>query len=187
MKLSIEQLIKYAEEKVANLTKVIDQSAFTNIKDRLIEERQLAQVGLDALRSSLKGDQVPYAWVRISQNGGRNYTSFCPRPRKGNGDAFPLFTAPQKPVVPEGLHPQTAKLVIEFATALAEKLHKAEQKYGYSDTWMRDHWQINCLSAFNHHISKGDPRDVAAYCAFMWYHGWPTVIDAAGGIVKDGE
>ncbi|EDG3239167.1 hypothetical protein B6O78_08495 [Salmonella enterica subsp. enterica serovar Muenchen] len=20
----------------------------------------------------------------------------------------------------------------------------------------------------------GDPRDVAAYCAFMWYHGWKT-------------
>jgi hypothetical protein len=60
-KLSIEELIKYAEEKVANLTKVIYQSAFTNIKDRLIEERQLAQVGLDALREVLKGDQVPVA------------------------------------------------------------------------------------------------------------------------------
>ncbi|HEH6364040.1 TPA: hypothetical protein SHS77_005889, partial [Raoultella planticola] len=21
---------------------------------------------------------------------------------------------------------------------------------------------------------KGDPRDVAAYCAFMWWHGWST-------------
>lgn len=58
-KLSIEELIKYAEEKVASLTKVIDQSSFTNIKDRLIEERQLAQVGLDALREVLKGDQGP--------------------------------------------------------------------------------------------------------------------------------
>lgn len=47
----------------------------------------------------MKGDQVPYAWARISQNGTRNYTSFSPRPRKGNGDAIPLFTAPQKPVV----------------------------------------------------------------------------------------
>ena len=48
---------------------------------------------------ALKGDQVPYAWVRISQNGTRNYTSFSPRPRKGNGDAIPLFTAPSKPVI----------------------------------------------------------------------------------------
>ena len=48
---------------------------------------------------ALKGDQVPYAWVRISQNGTRNYTSFSPRPRKGNGEAIPLFTAHQKPVV----------------------------------------------------------------------------------------
>lgn len=48
---------------------------------------------------ALKGDQVPYAWVRISQNGTRNYTSFSPRPRKGNGEAIPLFTAHQKPVI----------------------------------------------------------------------------------------
>lgn len=73
-KLSIEELIKYAEEKVANLTKVIDQSAFTSIKERLIEELQLAQVGLDALRSSLKGDQVPVgeivAWAGTNRDMG---------------------------------------------------------------------------------------------------------------------
>ncbi len=79
-------------------------------------------------------------------------------------------------VLPEDLHPQTAKLVINFASALAEKLHKAEQKYGYSDTWMQPHWQIKCLDDFKHHVSKGDPRDVAAYCAFMWYHGWSTAV-----------
>lgn len=27
---------------------------------------------------------------------------------------------------------------------------------------------------FHQHIAKGDPRDVAAYCAFMWWHGWST-------------
>lgn len=40
------------------------------------------------------------------------------------------------PVIPDGLHPATADLVLRFATALAEKLHKAEQKYGYSDGWL---------------------------------------------------
>lgn len=24
------------------------------------------------------------------------------------------------------------------------------------------------------HVAKGDPRDVAAYCAFAWHHGWST-------------
>jgi hypothetical protein len=28
--------------------------------------------------------------------------------------------------------------------------------------------------ALSQHIAKGDPRDVAAYCAFMWYHSWKT-------------
>lgn len=26
-------------------------------------------------------------------------------------------------------------------------------------------------------MTKGDPLDVAAYCAFAWHHGWPTATD----------
>lgn len=72
------------------------------------------------------------------------------------------------------LHPSTKELVNGFATALAEKLRLSEKKYGWSDGWKDADWKDKCLTDFNHHISKGDPRDVAAYCAFMWYHGWST-------------
>lgn len=77
-------------------------------------------------------------------------------------------------IIPDGLHQSTAELVIGFATALAEKLHLSEQKYGWSDGWKNTDWQEKCLEDFNNHIDKGDPRDVAAYCAFMWFHGWQT-------------
>ncbi|UTJ40427.1 hypothetical protein [Klebsiella grimontii] len=78
------------------------------------------------------------------------------------------------PVVPEGLNPETTDLVLRFASALADKLYKAEQKYGRSTDWMKDDWYDDCLQSLWEHIEKGDPRDVAAYCAFMWYHGWVT-------------
>lgn len=74
----------------------------------------------------------------------------------------------------DGLHPSTAALVNDFATALAEKLRKAELKYGYSNAWTNNGWMTECLADFHRHIAKGDPRDVAAYCAFLWYHGWKT-------------
>lgn len=78
------------------------------------------------------------------------------------------------PVVPEGLNPETADLVLRFASALADKLYKAEQKYGRSTDWMKSDWYDDCLQSLWEHIEKGDPRDVAAYCAFMWHHGWVT-------------
>ncbi len=82
--------------------------------------------------------------------------------------------AQQQPVLAEGLHPETAELVMHFAEALARKLRKSEQKYGWSDGWKDSDWQEKCLADFHHHIGKGDPLDVAAYCAFMVYHGWST-------------
>jgi len=86
----------------------------------------------------------------------------------------PLYRHAQQPVVPFGLHPDTQKLVIDFCTALAEKLYKAQLKYGYDADWKQDGWPSQCQAHFHQHIAKGDPRDVAAYCAFMWYHGWKT-------------
>lgn len=80
----------------------------------------------------------------------------------------------QEGIIPEGLNRCTAELVMDFSKALAEKLHRAERKYGWSDGWKDIDWQEKCLADFNHHIAKGDPRDVAAYCAFMWFHGWQT-------------
>ncbi|CAH3840998.1 hypothetical protein AI2797V1_3666 [Enterobacter cloacae] len=86
----------------------------------------------------------------------------------------PLYTAPPAAVVPAEFHPDTQKLVTDFCTALAEKLYKAQLKYGYDADWKQDGWPTQCQAHFHQHIAKGDPRDVAAYCAFMWYHGWKT-------------
>lgn len=85
-----------------------------------------------------------------------------------------LEKAQQVPVMPLGLHPDTQKLVTDFCTALAEKLYKAQLKYGYDADWKQDGWPTQCQAHFHQHIAKGDPRDVAAYCAFMWWHGWST-------------
>jgi len=81
--------------------------------------------------------------------------------------------APQPPAQP-ALHPATADLVRRFSVALAEKLTAAEQKYGYSDNWARPGWMDECRQHLLDHIVKGDPRDVAAYCAFLWHHGERT-------------
>lgn len=80
------------------------------------------------------------------------------------------------------VHPNTADLVLRFATALARKLGAAEAKYGYGDSWSDDHWRTKCETDFVAHVCKGDPRDVAAYCAFMWHHGWSTpAVERAPG------
>ncbi len=85
-----------------------------------------------------------------------------------------LEKAQETPSMPLGLHPDTQKLVADFCTALAEKLYKAQLKYGYDTDWKHDGWPSQCQAHFHQHIAKGDPRDVAAYCAFMWWHGWST-------------
>lgn len=76
--------------------------------------------------------------------------------------------------LPPGLNEDTAKLVLRFAAALAEKLRKAEQKYGFENAWMADDWMYECTDKLYEHVRKGDPLDVAAYAAFMWHHGWKT-------------
>ncbi len=78
--------------------------------------------------------------------------------------------------IPSGLHPRTADLVLRFASALAYKLHAAEQKYGYSDGWAQPEWMDECRAALVEHVRKGDPRDVAAFCAFLWHHGERTAL-----------
>ena len=72
------------------------------------------------------------------------------------------------------LHPETRRLVQDFAVALAEKLIKAQKKYGRKDDWRSNDWKSDCRAELLRHIGKGDPLDVAAYCAFMWHRGWST-------------
>lgn len=93
--------------------------------------------------------------------------------------AAALATPPAAPAATEApsalvLHPNTADLVKRFAQALAEKLAAAELKYGYSDGWRSPDWMGECRAKLLEHVAKGDPRDVAAYCAFLWHHNAST-------------
>ncbi|MGX9392525.1 hypothetical protein ACWX0K_20540 [Nitrobacteraceae bacterium UC4446_H13] len=81
---------------------------------------------------------------------------------------------PEPVAWPANLNPRTLDLVQRFALALAKKLRLAEEKYGHTDGWLRDDWEAECRDHLYQHLEKGDPRDVAAYCAFMWHHGWIT-------------
>ena len=87
-----------------------------------------------------------------------------------------------KEAVGEG---QTDQLVDRFAEALKEKLRAAEAKYGYSDAWTRDDWAGNLRRDLLCHVWKGDPRDVAAYCAFAWHHGWSVAPEEQDDPIKD--
>jgi hypothetical protein len=85
------------------------------------------------------------------------------------------------------LHPATEDLVQRFAQALAEKLAVAEEKYGYSDGWLRPGWMNECRAKLLEHVAKGDPRDVAAYCAFLWHHGESSALasrEQAGAVAE---
>lgn len=74
------------------------------------------------------------------------------------------------------MHPATAELVTRFGDALRDKLAAAEKKYGYSDGWLSLDWMDECRKKLIDHVAKGDPRDVAAYCAFLWHHGEKTFV-----------
>jgi hypothetical protein len=84
---------------------------------------------------------------------------------------------PAKDFVPgPELHHATSQLVDSFAIALKSKLSAAEKKYGYTDGWKQTAWMDECRAKLREHLDKGDPRDVAAYCAFLWHHGESTAI-----------
>lgn len=140
-----------------------------------------AQVLIDAVLAAY--EQEPVAWqYRVSAGAATGWSLW----HNGKGEEYeksyqverrPLYAHPA-PSMSADLHPDTQKLVTDFSTALAEKLYKAQLKYGYSANWKKDDWQADCLAHFQQHIAKGDPRDVAAYCAFMWFHGWSTALPA---------
>ena len=92
--------------------------------------------------------------------------------------AFAALSHPA-PVAAPAMHQATADLVRRFSDALAAKLAAAEKKYGYSDGWLSPDWMDECRAKLLEHIDKGDPRDVAAYCAFLWHHGESTAAPAA--------
>lgn len=65
-------------------------------------------------------------------------------------------------------------LVLRFSIALFRKLCASEKKYGWRGGWREIGWRPTLLHQIRTHVEKGDPRDVAAYCAFAWHHGWPV-------------
>lgn len=141
------------------------------------EASALARIAL----ASLEAEPVAWAHRLINKRNGVVhpwvYGSAEACPSEGdifNIEVMPLYTSPPALVVPAELHPDTLKLVTDFSSALAEKLYKAQLKYGYDEDWKQDGWPSQCQADFQQHIAKGDPSDVAAYCAFMWYHGWKT-------------
>lgn len=79
-------------------------------------------------------------------------------------------------------HDPLGDLVQRFADALLAKLRLA-QANGRSG-WDQDDWEEACRKGLMRHIEKGDPRDVAAYCAFMWHHGWSTTAPPLSAPVR---
>jgi hypothetical protein len=73
----------------------------------------------------------------------------------------------------------TDQLIDDFAFALKVKLHAAAMKYGYGESWRKPDWMDECREKLIEHIAKGDPRDVAAYCAFLWFHKESTSLAPA--------
>jgi hypothetical protein len=80
-------------------------------------------------------------------------------------------------IAPRGLDADTADLVVRFSRALADKFFIAQEKYGYANRWLESGYEWpepDCADRLLEHLAKGDPRDVAAYCAFLWHFGLPT-------------
>lgn len=74
---------------------------------------------------------------------------------------------------------QESALVRGFAAALLAKLTAAEEKCGYKGAWRRRDWLSELRAELLRHVDKGDPVDVAAYCAFAWFHGLNLAIEPA--------
>lgn len=76
--------------------------------------------------------------------------------------------------MPRTLHAETKRLIQAFAVALADKAREAEVKHDFGDDWLSSLTETGCRLDLLKHLEKGDPRDVALYCAFMWARGWAT-------------
>lgn len=68
----------------------------------------------------------------------------------------------------------TGKLLKLFTSAMRVTLCRAELKHRCTNWWLDPEWEKECLANFKEHLDKGDPVEVACYCAFLWYHGWKT-------------
>ena len=80
-----------------------------------------------------------------------------------------------------------------FMHAIYDKAKRAQEKYGFGELgWAYPDWQQELQKGIAGHLLKGDPRDVAIYSFFAWYHDWPTAAASpapaaapAAGVVGD--
>ena len=79
-------------------------------------------------------------------------------------------------------------LVSRFSVALLEKLKASREKYEFGgEPWQDNDWRGDLLWMIRQHLDKGDPRDVAAYCAFAWHHGWSLSLPTTPEDAREGE
>jgi hypothetical protein len=66
-----------------------------------------------------------------------------------------------------------------FSHDVYNKAMLARDKYGFHPLgWATPDWQEELQKGIAEHLQKGDPRDVAVYAMFAWFHGWGTATPA---------
>lgn len=67
------------------------------------------------------------------------------------------------------------EIILEgFSRILVAKLMQNEQKHKFGFSWKKSDWKEQLQRDLPEHVEKGDPRDVAIYAMFAWFHNWPT-------------
>jgi hypothetical protein len=82
-------------------------------------------------------------------------------------DTFTTFTWPAT------MSPASRAMLENFFISVVRKFEIAEAKHNWQDAW-RDADKTLLQAALAGHVRKGDPIDVAIYCAICEVHGWPT-------------
>lgn len=96
----------------------------------------------------------------------------APKDGTGNQIAIPFQT-------PEALDDDTISLIQDMASAVATKLYVAQKKYGYTNNWSIDDWEVDARKMFHEHVAKGDPLDIIAIASFIWKRGYK--VNRPGG------
>lgn len=69
----------------------------------------------------------------------------------------------------------SARMLTRFFIGVVEKFLAAEEKHGWKDEWTRiGEQREKFIAELQRHVQKGDPRDVAIYCAIAQHYGWST-------------
>lgn len=67
------------------------------------------------------------------------------------------------------------EIILEgFSRILVAKLMQNEKKHKFGFSWKKPDWEEQLQREIVKHVEKGDPRDVAIYAMFAWFHNWRT-------------